>query len=64
MLLLVLVGIIVGIDGCNDVVGFCFWWCVGVDVVVEGRVIIVDGRVVVIADGCGNIVGSWVVVRG
>ena len=44
---------------------FGFDGCVGVDVVVEGCVIVViDGRVVVIADGCGNIFGSLVVVRG
>ena len=44
---------------------FGFDGCVVVGVVVEGCVIVVvDGRVVVIADRCGNIVGSWVVVRG
>lgn len=54
---MVLIGVILLVFGFDE--------CVGVDVVVEGCVIVVDdGRVVVIADGCGNIVGSWVVVRG
>ena len=64
MLLLVLGSVIDGIDSVILLV-FGFDGCVGVDVVVEGCVIVVvDGRVVVIVDGCGNIVGSLVVVRG